>query len=141
MITHWQWCALGSAFFAGLTAVLLKWGLAAIPSNTATLIRTLMVCGFLSVFVALRHEWVNPFVLDKRGLAALMLSALATTISWLLYFRALENGSVSVVASLDKLSLLFTVILSVLFFGERLGLMQCSGVVLMLVGAVLVALK
>ena len=72
MSSNWQIYALGSAFFAGLTAVLAKVGVSGIPSNTATLIRTLVVCVFLSILVGLRQEWTNPLALDRKCLIFLI---------------------------------------------------------------------
>lgn len=141
MSNQWQIYALASAFFAGLTAVLAKVGISNISSNAATLIRTIIVCVFLLVFVVIRHEWINPLTIDRKSLFFLFFSGLATGVSWLLYFRALQLGDASGVSSLDKLSLLFTVVLSILFLGEHLFFRQWFGVGLMLAGALLVGWK
>lgn len=141
MLSDWRIYALGSAIFAGLTAVLAKVGVSGLPSNTATLIRTIVIIMFLVVLVALRGEWVNPFTLSSRSLTFLVLSGIATGLSWICYFRALQMGPASVVAPIDKLSLFFAVLLSVIFLGERLNLLQWGGVILMSFGALLVALK
>jgi transporter family protein len=141
MLSDWRIYALGSAIFAGLTAVFAKVGVSGLPSNTATLIRTIVIIMFLVVLVSLRGEWVNPFTLNSRTLIFLILSAIATGLSWICYFRALQMGPASVVASIDKLSLFFAVLLAVLFLGERLSLYQWGGVILMSFGALLVAFK
>ncbi|MBF0510878.1 MAG: EamA family transporter [Candidatus Omnitrophica bacterium] len=141
MLSDWQVYALGSAIFAGLTAVFAKVGVTGLPSNTATLIRTIVIIMFLIVLVAVRREWVNPFSLSTKSFVFLVLSALATGLSWICYFRALQIGQASLVTPIDKLSLLFAVLLSVLFLGERLSLYQWGGVVLMSLGALLVAFK
>ena len=141
MQNHWQIYALGSAFFAGLTAILAKLGVAGISSNVATFMRTLIVCLFLGLWIAARAEWVNPFTLNSKSLIFLILSGLATGISWLLYFRALQMGDASLVVSMDKLSLPFTVILAAVFLGEQLGLRQWLGVAIMVIGSLLVAFK
>ena len=141
MLSDWRIYALGSAIFAGLTAVLAKVGVSGLPSNTATLIRTIVIIMFLVVLVSLRGEWVNPFTLNSRTLIFLILSAIATGLSWICYFRALQMGPASLVAPIDKLSLLFAVLLAVLFLGERLNLYQWGGVILMSFGALMVALK
>ena len=141
MQNNWQIYALGSAFFAGLTAILAKLGVAGISSNVATFIRTLIVCVFLGLWIAARAEWVNPFMLNSKNLTLLILSGLATGLSWLLYFRALQLGDASLVISIDKLSLPFTVILAVFFLGEQLGIRQWLGVALMVMGSLLVAFK
>jgi len=137
----WRAYALGSAVFAGLTTILAKVGIEGIPSNTATLIRTVVVILFLIGLVILRGEWVNPFSLNSRILLFLILSALATGLSWICYFRALQIGPASLVSPIDKLSLLFTVVFAVIFLHERLGLWQWLGAVLMGLGAMLMALK
>ena len=141
MLSDWQMYALGSAVFAGLTAVFAKVGVMGLPSNTATLIRTIVIILFLIVLVALRREWVNPFSLSTKSLVFLVLSAFATGLSWICYFKALQIGQASLVAPIDKLSLGFAVLLSVLFLGERLNLYQWGGVALMTIGALLVAIK
>ena len=141
MLNNWQIYALGSAVFAGLTAVLAKVGVVGLPSNTATLIRTIVIMMFLIPLVIIRREWVNPFTLNTRILVFLVLSGIATGLSWICYFRALQIGPASVVAPIDKLSLFFAVLLAVLFLGERLSLYQWGGVILMSFGALLVAFK
>ena len=141
MLTSWQIYALLSAFFAGLVAILAKIGIANIPSNTATFIRTVIINIFLIFLISIRGEWVNPTTLNPRNLTFLILSGLATGLSWICYFKALQMGPASMVAPIDKLSLIFAVVLAVLFLGEHLSLLQWSGVVLMTVGALLVGLK
>jgi len=141
MLSNWQIYALGSAVFAGLTAVLAKVGVAGLPSNTATLIRTIVIIMFLIALVIIRREWVNPFTLNKKILIFLILSGIATGLSWICYFRALQIGPASIVAPIDKLSLPFAVLLSVLFLGERLSLYQWGGAILMSLGALLMILK
>ena len=141
MLNDWQMYAVGSAVFAGLTAVLAKVGVSGLSSNLATLIRTIVIMIFLMALVLMRREWVSPFSLNTKSLIFLVLSGLATGLSWICYFRALQIGPASVVAPLDKLSLLFAVLLAVLFLGERLSLIQWSGVVFMSVGAILMILK
>jgi len=138
---QWKIFAFASALFAGLTAVLAKQGVKNIPSNYATLIRAIIITFFLALLVWFRQEWLNPFSLNRKNLIFLLLSGIATGLSWLCYFRALQIGPASLVAPIDKLSLIFVILLSVAFFGERLNLIQWSGVSLMSVGAVLIAIK
>ncbi len=140
-MNSWKMYALLSAFFAGLTAVLAKIGVKDIPSNFATLIRTFIIIIFLGMLVMFRNEWVNPFALNRKSLIFLLLSGIATGLSWLCYFRALQEGPASIVAPLDKMSLIFAVVLSVLFLGERLSLLQWTGALLMACGAALIAFK
>jgi len=137
----WKIFAVGSALFAGLTAVLAKIGVKNVPSNLATFIRTIVIMVFLGVLIILRREWKSPFLIDKHSLLFLVLSGITTGLSWLFYFRALQTGPASLVAPIDKLSLVFTVILSLLFLGERLGIYQWLGICLMVSGAFIIILK
>ncbi len=137
----WKLFAVGSAFFAGMTAVLAKIGVKDIPSNLATFIRTIVIFVFLGALIGLRQEWKNPFTVDRRCLIFLVLSGITTGLSWLCYFRALESGPASLVAPIDKLSLVFAVVLSLLFLGERLGVYQWFGICLMASGAFIIILK
>ena len=140
-MTDWKIYAIGSACFAGLTAILGKAGVKGIPSNFATLLRTAIIFLFLALLVAFRREWQNPLSLNRRSLIFLLLSGIATGLSWLCYFRALQTGPASLVAPLDKLSLVFAVVFSVMFLGERLNGIQWAGAVLMTAGALIIALK
>ena len=137
----WKIFAIASAFFAGLTAVLAKIGVRNISSNLATFIRTVVIIIFLSLVIGFRREWKNPFLLDKHCLLFLVLSGIATGLSWLFYFRALQSGQASLVAPIDKLSLVFAVVLSLLFLGERLGIYQWLGICLMAAGAFIIIFK
>ncbi len=137
----WKIFALGSALFAGLTAVLAKIGVKNISSNLATLIRTVVIIFFLAAFVFLRREWKNPLELDRHCLIFLVLSGITTGLSWLCYYRALQLGPASLVAPIDKLSLVFAIVLSLLFLGERLGLYQWLGVSLIVTGVLVIILK
>ncbi len=140
-MTDWKLFAVGSAFFAGLTAVLAKVGVKDIPSNLATLIRTFVIIAFLGALVAARQEWKNPLLLNRHSLIFLVLSGLATGLSWICYYRALQTGPASLVAPIDKLSLVFAIVLSVLFLGERLGVYQWLGASMIAAGALLIIFK
>nr|MBU1327617.1 EamA family transporter [Candidatus Omnitrophota bacterium] len=137
----WKILAVGSAIFAGMTAVLAKIGVKNISSNLATLIRTIVIIIFLGVVVGFRREWKNPFLIDRHNLIFLILSGITAGLSWLCYFRALQSGPASLVAPIDKLSLVFVVVLSFLFLSERLGIYQWLGICLMTVGAFIIILK
>ena len=141
MQSNWQIYALGSAFFAGLTAILAKIGVMDISSSVATFIRTVVIGLFLGLWLAARAEWVNPFMMNSKSLLFLTLSGLTTGLSWLLYFRALQLGSASLVVSIDKLSLPITVMLAVIILGEHLGTRQLFGVAFMIIGSLLIAFK
>jgi len=140
-MVDWKIFALGSAFFAGVTAVLAKIGVKDIPSNLATLIRTIVIISFLLVLVMVRHEWKDPFSLDRKGLIFLCLSGITTGLSWLCYYRALQTGPASLVAPIDKLSLVFAITLSILFLGERLSFYQWVGAGLIATGTLVIIFK
>src|SRR3954471_24803890 len=103
----WQWFALGSAFFAGLTAILGKVGVSEINSHLATLIRTAVVLVVSALLVTGLGAWEPLSKLSGRGVLFLVLSGVATGLSWLCYYRALQTGPASQVAPIDKLSVLF----------------------------------
>ncbi len=137
----WVVFAAGSAVFAGLTAILGKLGVQAVPSNLATLIRTAVIVALTALLVTVRREWPAAGHLNSRGMAFLALSGLTTGLSWLCYYRALQTGPASLVAPIDKLSLAITVALAVLVLGERLTAWQWGGAALMTLGALLIALQ
>jgi len=93
-----------------------------------------------ALLVSVRGEWVNPARLSARGCLFLVLSGVATGLSWLCYYRALQMGPASRVAPIDKLSVVIVLALAVLFLGERLTWKVGVGAVLVSAGAILVAL-
>lgn len=135
----WQFFALGSAFFAGLTAVLGKAGVVSINSNLATFIRTAVILVMMAAIVTFRNEWEPLDKLSGRAVLLLTLSAFATGMSWLCYFRALQGGPVSAVAPIDKLSVAFVILFSVLFLGEPLTWRTMLGGGLVICGALTLA--
>jgi len=137
-MSDWKLFALGSAFFAGLTAVLAKIGVKNIPSNTATFIRTIVILIFIFLIINARKEWQSFSSLNKSSLLFLILSGIATGLSWLCYFRALQTGPASLVAPIDKFSIIFAVILSIIFLGESLCFMQWIGIILITSGTILI---
>jgi len=141
MISDWKWYALGSAFFAGITAILAKVGVEKIPSNMATLIRTFIIALFLVCLVLFRREWQNPWEMPGRSVFFLVLSALATGLSWICYYRALQLGPASLVAPIDKLSVVVSIVLAVLFLGERLNVWQWAGSAFVTAGVLLLVYK
>src|SRR6478752_1990987 len=115
---NWLAWALLSAFFAGLTAILAKVGLAQVNSHLATAVRTVVVLIFTWI-LALSVTPVSALPeLSRRNWVFLILSGLATGLSWICYFRALQMGEASRVAPVDKLSVVFTLILAALFLKE-----------------------
>jgi transporter family protein len=136
----WLLFALGSACFAGLTAILGKLGVAGISSNLATLIRTVVILLFTWVLVAARGEWSGIGAASARTWTFLVLSGLATGASWLCYYRALQLAPASRVAPIDKLSVVVAIVLGVLVLGEPLSPKVVAGGALICAGTVLIAL-
>jgi transporter family protein len=138
MYDNWVFWALLSAFFAGLTAILAKIGVKDINSNFATAIRTVVVLIFSwAIVVATRQA--NFAAVTRKTWLFLTLSGLGTGLSWLCYFRALQLGNASRVAPVDKLSVVFVMILSVLVLREKLGWRECLGGALIFAGALVLA--
>ncbi|MFQ7307080.1 MAG: EamA family transporter [Mediterraneibacter sp.] len=136
----WFLYAAGSAFFASLTAILGKIGITGVESNLGTAIRTcvVLVMAWVMVFVTGKQDEVKK--IGRKELVFICCSGIATGASWLCYYRALQEGPASVVAPIDKLSVLVTVAFSYFVFGERLGRKQAAGLVLLTAGTVAMAL-
>lgn len=141
VVQIWQLWAAAAAFSAALTALLIKVGVQGVDAGLATLIRTLTVALVLALalLVSGRLAWQDVRQLPPLSLTALTLSALATGVSWFCYSRALQLGPVAGVAALDKLSVVLIALLALVFLGEQLDPKAWLGVVLMAVGAALVA--
>jgi transporter family protein len=137
---NWFIYALLSAFFAALTAILAKVGIKDINSNLATAIRTIVIMIFAWAIVFYQSNQKQIGSISKYSLVFLILSGIATGISWLFYFKALQIGEASKVAPIDKLSLVLTIVLAVLFLKEKLTISTALGALLMSVGAILIAL-
>lgn len=133
----WVHYALMSALFAGLTAVLAKVGVADVPSNLATLIRTVVVVGFASGIVLFTGEARGVRSLGPRDWLALVGSGLATGTSWLFYFAALKRGPISGVAPIDKLSFLIAMGLGILVLREPVRPLTLVGAALIAAGVAL----
>ena len=133
----WFWYAAGSAIFASLTSILGKVGVSDIGSNLGTAIRTsvVLVMAWVMVFVTGKQKEVSK--VPRRELGFLWLSGLATGASWLCYYRALQDGPASVVAPVDKLSILVTVAFSAIVFGEKLSRKAALGLALNVAGTLL----
>lgn len=136
----WLPYALGSAFFAALTAILSKVGVQQMNSNLATFFRTLVILGISAAVVTLRSGWQRPEKISATGMTFLAASGVATALSWLCYFRALQLGPTSKVAPIDKLSVVIAVLLAVAILGEPLKWQAILGVGLIFLGSMLVAL-
>ncbi len=124
----WKWFAPGSAFFAALTAILSKVGVQGVPSNLAPAIRAVVILVLAWGLVLARGENGALATMSRSTLVFLVLSGVATALSWLCYFRALLDGPASVVAPLDKLSLPLTIVLAALFLKEKWTLATSIGV-------------
>jgi transporter family protein len=137
---NWIIWALFSALFAAATAILAKIGVAHVDSNLATAVRTTVVVVFawiIAVALGKHHEFRE---LDRHTLLFLGLSGLATGLSWLCYFRALQLGPASRVAPLDKLSVVLVIVFAALFLGEKLSPLAILGGVLITAGAIVMTL-
>lgn len=135
----WLMFAVGSALFAGLTSVLAKCGIRKTDSTVATAIRTIVVLIFSWAMVFLVSSQDQLGSIGGKTLLFLVLSGLATGGSWLCYYRALQDGPASLVAPIDKLSILVTVLFSYVVFHEKLSRRSALGL-LLLVGGTLVML-
>lgn len=135
----WFTFALLSAFFAALTAILAKIGVKDVNSNLATAIRTVIILIFAWGIVFFQGSHKQLASISNYTLTFLVLSGIATGLSWLFYFRALQLGQASQVSPVDKLSLALTVILAVIFLGEKVNASVITGVILMTVGTLLIA--
>jgi transporter family protein len=133
----WTVLALFSAFFAGLTALLAKIGVSHVPSNLATLIRTVVIVIFAAAIVAARGEFQEIGSLNRRDWTALILSGIATGLSWLFYFAAIKKGPISGVAPIDKLSFVIAMTLGFLVLAEPIKPLTLVGAGLIVVGVLL----
>jgi bacterial/archaeal transporter family protein len=141
LLTMWLLWALLSALFAGLTAVFAKIGVVTINSNLATAIRTSIIVVITWGIALATSRTADLLRLPMRSWLFLSLSAIATGLSWLCYFRALQIGEVAKVAPIDKLSVVVAIVISVLFLGERLSVRESLGVCLIVCGALCLAWK
>jgi transporter family protein len=132
--------AVGSAVFAAATSILAKVGISGVESNLATAIRTAVVLVMAWLIVIIKGKLPQLKTLDKKELGFIALSGLATGGSWLCYYYAIQNGVVSVVVPIDKMSLLPTVIFSYFVFKEKLSKKAALGLALMLAGTLAMAI-
>lgn len=130
----WKYYAVLSAFFAGLTAILAKMGLKGISGNLATAVRTVVIL-FISWGIVLAAGQIREVKnLSRNNLLFLLLSGVATGLSWIFYFKALETGPVSKVAPIDKLSVPIAIGLSVLLLKESVDWKTVAGALLIVAG-------
>lgn len=140
-ISQWLFWALLSALFAALTAVFAKAGLQLVDADFATLVRTAFVLVLLTVFVLALGKWQRPASLSTATWGWLLASAMATSASWVCYFRALKLGEASKVNAVDKLSLVLVAVFAFVFLHERLNSREWLGIGLVTAGVLLLALK
>lgn len=138
-VMNWITWALLSAFFAGLTAILAKIGVKGVDSNLATAVRTIVVLLFTWCVVFVTSPAGSVWALSRRAWLFLALSGLATGLSWLCYFRALQLGPASRVAPVDKLSVVFAILLAALILREKIGWQHWLGGTFIVLGAIILA--
>lgn len=136
---QWFIFALLSAAFAALTSILAKIGIKDINSNLATAIRTSVILIFTWGIVAAQKNLHQIANISKHSLLFLVLSGIATGLSWLFYFRALQIGEASKVVPIDKLSLIITMVFAAIFLKEQFTIYSAIGAVMMTVGALIIA--
>ena len=136
----WWIYALLSAVFAAITALLAKVGIKGINSDLATAIRTLFILLIAWSIVIARKESNGIHILTKNNWLFLGLSGIATGLSWIFYFKALQLGKVSQVAPVDKLSVAFALILSALFLHETITLKILIGTLFIIGGSIIIIL-
>jgi len=137
----WIGYALLSAIFAAAVAVLGKIGLKNIDTTLATTIRAVVMAVFLLGVAAVLQKFSLIKTVGNQTLTFIIFSGVAGALSWLFYFLALKHGPVTGVAALDRLSVVFVVILAAMFLGEALTLKSVSGLVLLVIGAFLLVWK
>ena len=139
----WVIFALLSAVTAALVAIFGKIGLEGIDSHTATAVRAVIMALFLVAVILVEGKLANisTILSSSKALTFIVLSGVAGAVSWLFYFLALQFGEVSKVAPIDRLSVVFAILLALLFLGEKLSLKGAVGAVLLTVGVILLALS
>lgn len=137
----WILYAFGAALFASLVAVFGKIGITKIDTTLATTVRAVIMAVFLVVVSISLGKWPLLKTLHSNALLYIIFSGLAGALSWLFYFYALRNGPTSGVVALDKLSVVFALVLAILFLGEAFTWKSGIGAGLITVGAILMSLK
>jgi bacterial/archaeal transporter family protein len=137
----WIVPALLSAIFAALVAVLAKFGLQGIDSTLATTVRSVVMAIFLLMTSLLLGKGSLLSTLNGKSLTFIVLSGIAGALSWLAYFFALRTGPASAIAALDRLSVVFVLVFSVLFLAEQLTWKSGLGALLITAGAILMTVR
>jgi bacterial/archaeal transporter family protein len=141
LFNSWQFWAALSALFAAMTAIFAKIGIENISSDYATFIRTIVILIAAGAIVFATGQWQNPASVSGKTWTFLILSGLATGLSWICYFRALKIGNAGQVAPIDKISVVLVAIIATIFLGERMSAPAWAGVSLIAGGAIIVALN
>lgn len=136
----WWIYALLSAFFAAVTAILAKVGVKGVNSDLATAIRTTVVLFITWGIAFFRKGTANITTISQYNLFFLGLSGIATGLSWIFYFKALQLGKIAQVAAVDKLSVAFAIFLSVLLLGESLTWKEAAGAACIIAGTLILIL-
>jgi transporter family protein len=137
---NWIIYAILSAFFASLVAIFGKIGIKDVDSNLAVAIRTVIIVFFVWGIVFLQGNVSEIFKISKFSYVFIILSAIATGLSWLFYYKALQIGPVSSVAPIDKLSIVMTVVLAFIFLGEKMTLGNVFGAIIVTIGVLVTIL-
>lgn len=136
----WIIYAILSALFAALTSILAKVGIEGVPSNVATFIRTCVVIVMALVVVFVSGQQKAFLSITSKNLLFLVLSGLATGASWLFYYEALQKGVVKIVAPIDKMSGVLTILFALIFLKEAVNLKTVIGMVLLAAGTLVMVL-
>ena len=136
----WFWLALGSAIFAALTSILAKVGIEGVGSNLATAIRTMVVVVMAWGMVFVTHQESGIKLISQKSWIFQILSGLATGISWLCYYKALQIGDASKVVPIDKLSVVITLVLAFVFLHEEFTTKSIIGCILIGAGTLMMVL-
>jgi len=137
----WILYAILSAVFASLTAIFAKIGVKDINSNLATAIRTIVVLILIWGIVFARGEHEGFSLLTKKSILFLVISGIMTGLSWIFYFRAIQEGPLSIIAPIDKLSVALTIILSFMIFNEPITLKVLIGITMIVGGVVVLIIR
>ncbi len=138
---NWAWYAVLSAFFGALVAIFGKIGVRDVDSNLAVAFRTVIIVFFAWGIVLVQGNASDLLRISRHSLLFLFLSAIATGLSWLFYYKALQLGEASRVAPIDKLSVVLVIVLATLVLGERMTWAKGIGGLLIVAGAVTIALE
>lgn len=136
----WFWFALGSAVFAALTSILAKVGIEGVSSNLATAIRTIVVVVMAWGMVFVTHQQSGIKSISQKSWIFLILSGLATGVSWLCYYKALQAGDASKVVPIDKMSVVITLLLAFVFLHEEFTIKSVIGCILIGAGTLMMVL-